>query len=188
MESLRVGSTVKALEESGTWMWQYDTVGTITEIFYVGECALAKISVPKWLITKNHGKYLIREWIKKGWSKREEDFLLLDEGIELTHLELSDMPDQSQSIEDRVNCLIDQAFGFAGNRLGINAVYWPDDLIVTPGICVHEGCDQPRTHLAWHNNHGTVEAFMVCEPHYKECNGRCSDGFHLKVELSRKMA
>lgn len=187
MEKLEVGSIVKALEESNTWMHQYDVVGTITKIFIHDDKAFAKILVPKWLIKRNGGKYIIREWVRNRWSKQEDDFLLLDEGILLEHLELCEMPKNSQTIEERVNSLIDQAFGFENNRLGINVVYWPNDLVVTPGICVHQDCDKSRTHLAWHNNHGTVEAFMVCEPHHKELNGRCSDGFPIKTELSQRM-
>ncbi|MFA5997364.1 MAG: hypothetical protein WC791_02635 [Candidatus Paceibacterota bacterium] len=188
MKKFEVGSVVKALSASDTWMHQFDVAGTITEIFQKDGKDFAKISVPKWYLTKNFGSHVIREWVREGWSKSEDDFLLLDEGIELAHLEPSEMPEWHLTIENRVDSLINQAFGFKNNRLGINVIYYPDDLAVTPGICVHEGCDQPRTHLAWNNNHGTVEAFMVCEPHYKECNGRCSDGFHLKAELSRKAA
>lgn len=179
MEELVIGSTVKALPESNTWMHQYDVVGTITEIFFVADTAFAKISVPKWLLKRNHGRHIIREWVRGKLSKQTDGSLLLDEGIELTHLELSEMPEQTT--DEKVDSLIDQAFGPKGNRLGINVIYFA----VTPGCCVHEGCSEPRTNLAWHNNHGTVEAFMVCKPHYDEFNGRCSDGFPLKTEFSR---
>ncbi|MFZ2303709.1 MAG: hypothetical protein WAV98_02895 [Minisyncoccia bacterium] len=188
MKTLVVGSIVKALPESNTWMHQFDIAGTVTEIFHKGDKAFAKISVPKWLVKRNHAGHIVREWVRDGLSKQADDSLFLGEGIELAHLEPSDMPEQSKTIKDRVDSLVDQAFGFKGHRLGINVVYWPVDLIVTPGACVHEGCGQSRTHLAWHNNHGTVEAFMVCEPHYNECNGRCSDGFPLKAELLRNVA
>lgn len=178
MEKFDVGSAVKALPESNTWMNQYDVVGVITEIFNKDSKSFAKVSVSKWLIKRNHGEHIIREWTRDGLSKPADDSLLLDDGIELAHLELSKIPEQTT--DEKVGFLIDQAFGIKSSRLGINVVYYPKDLIVSPGVCVHENCDQSRTHLAWHNNHGTVEAFMVCEPHYKECNGRCSDGFHLK--------
>ncbi len=166
-------------------MHQYEVVGIITEIFTKDSKPFAKISIPKWQLT-NSGKYIIREWIERGWSKPEEDFLLLSEGIELAHLEPSEMPEPTT--ENKVELLIDKAFGTKGKRLGINIIYYPEGLIISPGICVHENCDQPRTHLTWHNCWGTVQAFPCCEVHHKELNGRCSDSFPLKTELARKTA
>jgi hypothetical protein len=190
MEKLDVGSVVEALPESNTWMYQYGVVGLITEIFHKDSKSFAKISVPKWLIKRNHGEHIIREWLREKLSKPADDSLFLDEGIELAHLKLSKLPEQAvdETVEAKVDSLLDQAFGFKGNRLGINVVYYPKNLVVSHGVCVHEGCNQSRTHFAWHNNHGTVEAFMVCEPHYNELNGRCSDGFPLKMELLSKAA
>ena len=186
MGKLVVGSVVEALPESNTWMCQYGVVGLITGIFRKDSKSFAKISVPKWLIKRNRGEHIIREWLREKLSKPADDSLFLDEGIELVHLKLSKLPEQT--VDEKVDFLIDKAFGVKGNRLGIHVVYYPKNLVVTHGVCVREGCNQSRTHLAWHNNHGTVEAFMVCEPHYNELNGRCSDGFPLKRELLNKAA
>lgn len=175
MQIFEVGSTVKALPESNTWVHQYGVVGVVTDLFYVNYEPLAHIRVPKWLIKRNHGGHIINEWIRNGWAKKGDDALTLDEGIELRHLVLAEMPEQT--IDEKVDSLIDQAFGSRGNRLGINVIYYPKDPFVTIGTCVCEGCDKARTRLAWYNNHGTVEAFMVCEGHFLEYNGRCGDGF-----------
>lgn len=183
MNLLTKGSTVKAVSTSNTWMYQLGAVGVITEIFSKEGKPFAKISVPKWQIKKT-GKYVLREWEEKGWSKPQEDFLLLDEGIELVHLELAKMPEPT--IDDKVDLLVDQAFGPEGKRLGIWRIYHPENLVITSGVCVCEGCNQSRTHLAWHNCWGTVQAFMVCATHYEELNGTCSDSFPLKMKLSRR--
>lgn len=178
-----MGSVVKALPASNTWMNQYELVGLITEIFHKSNVPFAKISIPKWLLERNHGGHIIREWITKKWLKPRDTSLLLDEGIALEHLELSELPTlPAQTIEEQVSSLIDQAFGPKGYRLGISVIHYPAGLVISPGICTCKDCNQLRSHLAWHNNHGTVEAFMVCEVHYKEFNGVCSDGFPVKVQ------
>lgn len=183
------GSKVKALTESDTWMHQNNIVGTVTSFFKKDGKRFARIKVMKSLVERNGGKWILREWLLRRWSKPEEDFLFLNEGIEVAHLRLSRMlKKQKLSGEAKVKYLIDEAFGSENNRLGINVIHYPKDLIVTPGICVREGCNKPRTHLAWHNNWGTVEAFMVCEEDYIDLNGRCSDGFPLKGELLLKAA
>ncbi len=177
MNEMAVNSHVKALPKSGTWMNQYGLTGIVTEIYLQGDVEFAKVSIPKWLIKREHGNHIINEWAREGLSKREEDFLLLS--LETAHLVLSDdIP--KPTINDRMDSLVDQAFGPKGRRLSINVIYYPKDLIVTPGECVRKDCCAPRTHLTWHNCHGTVEAFMVCEGHYTELNGRCSDSFPLK--------
>lgn len=186
---LTISSRVKALPGSNTWMHQYDVVGTITEIFTKDGKPFAKIVIPKWQLIRNFGNHILREWLEKGWSKTGEDFLLLDEGIELIHLKLNEMSMPAMpTIDEKVNLLLERAFGVEGKRLGIHTVYYPVGLVITSGICVCEGCNHSRTHLAWHNNWGTVQAFMVCEEHCKEFNGRCSDGFPLKEELLHKIA
>lgn len=189
IKKIRVGSKVKALPESNTWMHQYNVVGTVISFFKKEDKRFARIKVPKSFLERNHGKYILREWLQRGWSRPEDDFLFLDEGIEVAHLRLSRLPKKPKLTDEaKVKYLIDEAFGPEGKRLGVWSIPRPEDVIVTPGICVHEGCDKNRTHIALHNNHGTVEAFMVCFSHYKEWNGRCSDGFPLKGELLRKAA
>ena len=182
MAKIVVGSHVKALHTSNTWMNQYDLVGVVTELYLNNGIESAKVSIPKWLIKRNHGGHIIRDWLRNKWVKPEEDNLLLDDGMEIIFLILTDQIPES-TVDEKVDMLIDQAFGVEGKRLGINVVYSPKELIVTSGECVCEGCHEPRTHFAWHNCWGTVEAFMVCNKHYLEWNGRCSDGFHLKKEL-----
>lgn len=186
MGKLGVGNVVKALPESRTWMYQYGGVGTITEIFDKDGKSFAKVSVPTWTIKRNHGGHLLGRLISEGFFKSKDILLLLDEGIELTHLELCEMP--KPTFDQRLGSFLDQAFGHFGMFRRVHTVSFPKDLLVTPGICDCEGCDQVRTHLAWYNCWGTAVAYMVCEPHYEKLNGVAGDGFPIKAELLRKVA
>lgn len=181
MGKLRVGNVVKALPESRTWMYQYGGVGTITEIFSKDGVDVAKVSVPTWTIKRNHCSHLLGRLIHEGFFKPNDILLLLDEGIELTHLELCEMPEPT--FDEKMDSLLDHAFGHFGMFRRMHAVYCPKDLLVTPGICVCEGCDQVRTHLAWYNCWGTAVAYMVCKSHYEKLNGVAGDGFPMKKEL-----